>query len=67
MSGWLLVAIGVFAVSGAVFQWDFFMNHPKARFFVRLIGLRGTRIFYALLGTALAVMGVLIVLGITRK
>ena len=60
----MLAAVGVFAICGGAFQWGFFMNHRKAQFFVRLIGTTATRAFYIVLGSALAVAGVLIALGI---
>ena len=65
--GCLFAAAGVFAVCGAIFQWAFFMNHRKAQFLIRLIGIQGTRIFYAVLGTALSVLGVLIAFGIVKN
>ena len=61
--GWLIAGCGAFAVCGAVFDWEWFMNHRKARLFVRLFGRGGARIFYALLGAGLAVLGVLMATG----
>jgi hypothetical protein len=61
--GFILVATGLFALCGAGFAWEWFMNHRKARFFVGLFGRTGARIFYALLGTGLVVLGTLITLG----
>ena len=65
--GWVLAACGAFAISGAVFDWEWFMNHRKAQFFVRLFGRTGTRIFYGILGAALVVLGVLIATGIIQE
>ena len=48
---------GVFTLVAAILDWDWFMNHPKARFFVGLFGRTGTRIFYALLGVFLIAVG----------
>lgn len=62
--GWVLVGCGAFAICGAAFDWDWFMNHRKAQLFVSLFGRPGARIFYALLGTAIAVAGVLVATGI---
>lgn len=64
--GWLLVVAGLFSIAGAVKDWDFFMNHHKAQFFIRLFGRQGTRIFYGILGTILSVLGLLAGLGIIR-
>ena len=65
--GWALAACGVFAICGAGFDWEWFMNHRKAQFFVRLLGRTGTRVFYGLLGTALVVLGVLMALGFIQE
>jgi hypothetical protein len=59
-----MAACGTFAVCGAVFDWEFFMTHWKAVPIVGLLGRKGARIFYGLLGTALIIAGVLAGLGI---
>jgi len=56
--GFLLIAAGVFAVCGAIFAWGFFMSHRRARLLTLFLGATGTRFFYALLGGALAGVGV---------
>ena len=66
MMGWILAACGAFAISGAAFDWEFFMNHRKAQFFVRMFGRKGTRIFYGLLGGGLLVLGLLMVMGVVQ-
>ena len=55
--GLLLIVVGLFSICGALFDWDWFMNHPKARFFNGIWGRQGTRIFYGALGVAIAVIG----------
>ena len=55
----LPMASGIFAILGAFFQWSFFMNHRKAQFFIKLLGVQGTRVFYGVLGVALLIFGVL--------
>ena len=42
--GWLFAGCGAFAICGAAFDWDWFMNNHKARLFVILLGRRGTRL-----------------------
>lgn len=64
--GLLLVAAGIFSVCGAVLDWDFFMNSRRAWLLVKILGRNGARVFYALLGAAIAVFGVLITLGILK-
>ncbi len=58
LPGLVLALAGPFAVSGAVFDWNWFMNHRKARRFVWLIGRPATRFFYALLGGGLTGAGI---------
>jgi len=66
LMGWVFAACGIFAICGAAFNWDWFMNHRKARFLVRLVGRTGARIFYGFLGATLVVFGVLVALGIVE-
>lgn len=65
-AGLLIVAAGIFCVSGAVFDWNFFMNSSKAWIFVKLFGRNGARVFYVLLGGFIAVLGVLMTMGIVK-
>jgi hypothetical protein len=62
--GLIFVAIGVFALCGAGFDWEWFMNHRKARFFTSIFGRTGARIFYGLLGVGFVVLGVLFAIGV---
>jgi hypothetical protein len=64
---WILVVCGVFAICGSLMNWEWFMNHRKARFMTRMLGRGGTRIFYGLLGTALVVLGLLIAFGVIEQ
>ena len=64
--GFLFVGMGLFSVVAALVDWDLFMSNRKAQLVVGLFGRQGARIFYGLLGSALAVLGVLIVSGIVR-
>jgi len=65
--GSLFVAFGLFAICGAGFDWDWFMIHRKARFFVAVFTRTGARIFYMLLGGGLVTLGVLMMLGVIRS
>ena len=60
--GFALIAFGVFAACGGIFDWDFFMSNRRARRIVLLLGRGTARAFYALLGGALAGAGVWIAL-----
>ena len=64
--GWVIAACGIFSICGAVFNWDWFMNNSRARFFVRLFGRNGARLFYGILGAMLFVVGILIALEILQ-
>ena len=64
--GLLLVACGLFSAAGAVMDWDWFMNHRKARFMTSIFGRNGARAFYVILGLVLVVLGTLITAGILQ-
>lgn len=61
--GLFLVAAGLFAAAGGIFNWEWFMNHRKARFMCTILTRTGARIFYIALGAVLAVLGLAITLG----
>lgn len=64
VGGLFLVAVGLFPMAAAWFDWNFFMESRKARFMVRIMGRNGARGFYFLLGLAIAMMGLLAILGV---
>ena len=61
--GLLIAGAGAFSVAGAIADWDWFMESRKARFFVKVLGRTGARIFYGLLGLALIALGLAGLLG----
>lgn len=63
MKGLLFAAAGIFSICGAVFDWDWFMNNRRARFFVSIFGRNGARLFYIVLGMLLIVFGILLASG----
>ena len=65
--GLIIVGAGLFALAGAVFDWDFFMESRKARFFTAIVGRTGARIFYTILGIALLVLGALMAAGVIQE
>ena len=65
--GLLVAAAGLFAIAGAVFNWDFFMNNRKARLFVSLLGRNGARVVYVILGGIIITLGALIALGFLKN
>ena len=62
--GLLLFAAGIFSICGAAFDWDWFMDDHRARPFVWILGRDGARAFYGLIGSALAVFGALVAIGV---
>jgi len=64
--GLIFNAAGIFAICGAVFDWDFFMNSRKAWLFVTIFGRNGARVVYVLLGFFLNVLGALFLFGILK-
>jgi len=67
MSVWasaFFVLAGLFSFAGAVFDWEWFMTHPRAALFVKLFGRDGTRVVYALLGILLAALGLAGIFGL---
>ncbi len=51
------IIVGLFAMICSYMDFDFFMNHHKARFFINLFGRNGTRAFYFALGFFLLIVG----------
>jgi len=64
--GLVLCGMGVFSICGAVFDWDFFMESRKARFWVNIVGRNGARVGYVVLGLGVAMLGLLITIGIIK-
>ncbi|WP_171189390.1 Imm17 family immunity protein [Alienimonas chondri] len=60
--GWICVLTGAFAICGAVFQWDFFMNpsNQTSRALRDFLGASGYRIIQTVLGTAMIALGCLL-------
>jgi Immunity protein 17 len=64
--GLILVCAGVFTISGAACDWDFFMENRRARLFVAIFGRNGARIFCGILDSVIVVMGALVTLGVVH-
>ena len=60
--GLAAVAAGVFSITCAYKEYGWFMNHRKAKFMCKVLGRKGARIFYMVLGSAIALGGVLVLL-----
>jgi len=44
---------GAFTILASIFNWDFFFENRKAKFFIKIFGRKGSRVFYFLLGLML--------------
>ncbi len=56
----LIIACGLFSLVCAVMNWNWFMNHRKAKFMISVIGRTGARIFYGVLGLFICTVGVVL-------
>lgn len=54
-----LIASGIFAMLGSILNWDFFFESRKAKTFVNILGRKGARIFYLILGIVVISMSFL--------
>ena len=55
--GLFFLAAGIFVCVCSIGNFDWFMGHRKARFWVSMIGRNGARVFYTLLGLFLTGLG----------
>lgn len=53
----LFIALGAFSIVAALFDFDWYFETSGATTFVRWLGRKGARIFYALLGAGLIACG----------
>jgi Immunity protein 17 len=51
------LAAGIFVIVAAASDWNWFFEHPRAKFFVDAFGRKGARIFYGVLGCAFLLIG----------
>ncbi len=63
----IFILVGLFAIAGAIFNWDWFMNSRKARFIVKIFTRTGARIFYLFLGSGIIVLGILFQFGVIKN
>lgn len=63
VTGFIVLFGGLFSIFCAWRDYDWFMDNPRARLFVKLLGRGGARVFYIALGAALFCAGVAMVCG----
>lgn len=65
LTGILLTIVGILYLLGAGFDWDWFMESYRMRFFNRILGGRPrARIFFLLFGGGMLAFGVLGLAGV---
>ncbi len=64
--GLFFIAAGLFSAAGGMFDWEWFMNHRKAQFMSTILSRTGARIFYVIVGAALAILGTMMAAGLVR-
>jgi len=53
----MAILVGLFIIIPAAGDFNWFMNHYKARLFIKLFGRNGARVFYIILGIFVMVTG----------
>lgn len=66
VAGLLALAGGAFAICGAYFEWEFFMQSRKAQRLISWIGYDAARMFYGAIGLIIIVLGLLMLLGVIQ-
>jgi hypothetical protein len=54
-----MVFSGILCIAATIMDWDWFMNHRRARLIVRVFGRMGARIFYCIFGVVFLMLGTL--------
>jgi len=52
--------LGLFSILAGALNWDFFFNTKRAKFFVKIFGRNGARIFYIVFGIIIVAVGFII-------
>lgn len=55
IAGTIGLLAGLFSIICAYKEYDWFMNHRKARFMCKVLGRNGARIFYMVLGGTIVI------------
>ena len=55
----LIIIAGIFTIFFAFMDYDWFMNHGKAKPFVAFFGRSGARLFYIILGIVIIILGLM--------
>ncbi len=55
----IFVLLGLFVIVCAIKDFDWFMEHRRAKIFLKLFGRSGARVFYGIIGIAIIALTVL--------
>ncbi len=61
--GFFFVLAGGYVLIAVLLNVKFFFSHPKTQFWIKLLGLTGTKILYSLIGVFLLAVGTLMLMG----
>jgi len=64
--GLIFIAVGVFTIVAVALNWDWFLDHGKARWISSIAGRWGARIAYGAIGLIFVAFGVLYMVGIIK-
>lgn len=64
LAGIFLILGGGFTALAALADWDWYMNLPKPALMVSILGRPATRIFYVVVGSVVAIVGGLAMIGV---
>ena len=59
----LFILVGLLSVAASYCNWDWYFNNYRARFLVKIVGRKGARIFYMILGFFLVGLGIALLIG----
>jgi hypothetical protein len=65
--GLMMAGLGLITAFWVNYRWESVKNNPKPRLLCTLLTPTGARVFYTLLGSFLAVFGILIAIGVIRR
>ena len=62
-----LILGGLFTLAGGLFNWNWFMENRRARAVVSILGRKGARGLYIVMGLFLAIFGIVLATGFVSK
>ena len=59
-----MIVVGVLLIAVSLLNWDWYFSQRRAQRMINMVGRNCTRLFYALVGLALGVVGALMATGV---